>query len=559
VTPVRDPWLAAIVVLAATLRLVGIGHGLPDVYNPDEVNIMARALSVARDLNPHYFLYPSFFFYFLFGAMGGLYVLGRLTGAYGSLGEFQTQFFEDPSAFYLAGRLVGVVTALLAVIVTYRLAHRHFGRTVARASSLFLAVAYFHVRDAHYVKHDVPVSLLIVVALVFFDRAMDKPSWNRYLAAGAAMGVAFATHYYTIFLAPTFVLCHWITLRFREFGKLAVAAVASAVTFFVLSPYVLLELPVALEHMRANRQVVVDRSFDAGTSLFPSLPAYVKFLAEQGLGYMLLGLMVVGWILMTRRGWRPLAIWGAFPLMFVVLISYTFFAGRYLNPIAPSLAVAGGLAIGAIHRRWGSRVAMVVTLVACIQPLYNDIQIDRLFSGEDTRTVAQRWILDNVPDGAAIALQSYSVPVPQSKDSFQASLASNDALDELERRGKYSYLAEVAEKSRPSYPLFFLGKGDEKNRIYFDYSDVADRELEPLLSRDVKVVIIRYAPQGSPPQVSKFFDGVRARGKLLKRISPFANDAPGIAPYLDNEDWPARSALTHKGPLVEIWSLGELP
>ncbi len=532
-----------------------LGHGLPEVYNPDEINIMARALSVARDLNPHYFLYPSFFFYFLFGVMGGLYVLGRLTGGYGSLGEFQSQFFEDPSAFYLAGRLVGVVTALLAVIVTYRLAHRHFGRTVARASSLFLAVAYFHVRDAHYVKHDVPVSLLIVVALLFFDRAMERPTWNRYLAAGVAMGVAFATHYYTIFLAPTFVLCHWISLRFREGGKLILAAAASALTFFVLSPYVLLEFPVALEHMSANRQVVVDRSFDTGTSFFPSLPAYVKFLAEQGLGYLLLGLMIAGWILMARKGWRPLVVWGAFPLMFFVLISYTFFAGRYLNPIAPSLAVAGGLAIGAIHQRWGSRVAVIVTLAACIQPLYNDIQIDRLFSGDDTRTVALRWIRDNVPDGTIMALQSYSVPVPQSKESFQESLAWNDALGELERRGKYAHLGEVAEKSRPSYHLFFLGKGDEKNRIYFDYSDVADRDLEPLLSRNAKVVVIRYAPQGAPPHLARFFERVRERGRLLTRISPHVNGASGVAPYMDNEDWPASGTLECKGPLIEIWSI----
>ena len=25
--------------------------------------------------------------------------------------------------------------------------------------------------------------------------------------------------------------------------------------------------------------------------------------------------------------------------------------------------------------------------------------------------------------------------------------------------------------------------------------------------------------------------------------------------YLDNEDWPARAGLSHKGPLIEIWSL----
>ena len=63
--------MAAALLLALILRVIGLGHGLPFVYNPDEINIMSRALSVAQDPNPHYFLYPSFFFYFVFAVMGG--------------------------------------------------------------------------------------------------------------------------------------------------------------------------------------------------------------------------------------------------------------------------------------------------------------------------------------------------------------------------------------------------------------------------------------------------------------------------------------------------------
>ena len=62
----RDPFLLAVLVVAAVLRLYGIDHGLPFVYNPDEANIMARSLAVARGVDPGYYLYPSFFFYFLF-------------------------------------------------------------------------------------------------------------------------------------------------------------------------------------------------------------------------------------------------------------------------------------------------------------------------------------------------------------------------------------------------------------------------------------------------------------------------------------------------------------
>jgi hypothetical protein len=48
--------------VALTLRVLGIQYGLPAVYNPDEVAIVARALSFATGtLNPHDFLDPTFF------------------------------------------------------------------------------------------------------------------------------------------------------------------------------------------------------------------------------------------------------------------------------------------------------------------------------------------------------------------------------------------------------------------------------------------------------------------------------------------------------------------
>ncbi|MEK6630756.1 MAG: hypothetical protein AABY89_08475, partial [Acidobacteriota bacterium] len=78
--------LTAIVATAALLRLIGISFGLPAVYNPDEVAIMSRALAFAKgDLNPHNFLYPTFFFYLLFAWVGASYVVGYLVGAYASL------------------------------------------------------------------------------------------------------------------------------------------------------------------------------------------------------------------------------------------------------------------------------------------------------------------------------------------------------------------------------------------------------------------------------------------------------------------------------------------
>ena len=544
----RDPFLIAVVIAAAALRLYGIDHGLPFVYNPDEANIMARSLSVARGLDPGYYLYPSFLFYFLFAVMGGLFVFGRLVGRYEDLASFQARFFEDPTDFYVMGRFVGVVLSLATIVLTYKLAAKHFGRTAARASALFVAVAYFHVRDAHYLKHDVPAALLVILSFWAMDRAMERRTGGAYVLAGVAMGAGFATHYYMIFLAPAFVLCHLAHRQLEGFLEVALAGLASAVTFAVLSPFVVLRLPVALDHMRANRQVVVDRSFESGTTLFPSLHLYVDFLLTQGLGYILAGLIVVGLLLLVQSGTRTLAIWVAFPTLFIGFISYTFFAGRYLNPVLPSLAVAAACAVSAVEKRFGATAAYGLAALACAQPLYGALQVDRLFAEKDTRTLAREWIVANVPSGAPVALQSYSVPLPQSAENFRRSLEHNDGLTELDRRGKYAYLLGVAEQESVSYPLYFFGKGDELNRIYLGYGELAS-DLTPLRRLGVETVVLRYHPTDPPPQVLELFQKVREEGELLHAVSP------GATPYLDNEDWPPSPALDHKGPEIEIWSL----
>ncbi len=551
----RDPVLIVAVFVAAALRLYGIDHGLPFVYNPDEVNIMARALSVAQGLDPHYYLYPSFFFYFVFAVMGGLYVFGWLHGDYANVAAFQARFFEDPTAFYLGARLIGVAAALGTVVLTYRLVDKHFGRTAARAASLFIAVAYFHVRDSHYLKHDVPSGFLLIASLWAIDHALSQKQLSAYLLAGAALGVAFATHYYMIFLAPAFIVCHWVHRRREQFVLVLAAGGVSAITFFFLSPFVLLNLSTALEHMRANRQVVVDRSLDTGFAIFPSLGRYIEFVVTQGLGVIVVGLIIAGVVLMAGRDRRRLALWGTFPLLFFAFITYTFFAGRYLNPILPCLAAFAGFAVAAVEKHFGKVTGVVVVVLACLQPLYWSFQVDRLFAGDDTRTLARDWIVEHVAAGESIALQSYSVPVPQSAKSFHDSLEANGALNELERRGKYASLLDVAESEPTSYRLFFLGKGDELNRVYVGYDELA-QGFEPLREHGIGQLILRRPPTSPPAAVTAVFELAAQQGKSLATISPFVGGKETI-PYLDNEDWAPSSFLSHKGPVIEIWSLDE--
>ena len=112
----RNLVLPAILVVAAALRLVGLQFGLPAVYNPDEVAIMARALGFAKGtLNPHNFLYPTFYFYVLFAWVGVYLAFVWATGRVTSLAALQRLYYTDPAGIYTAGRTLGVAAGTATV------------------------------------------------------------------------------------------------------------------------------------------------------------------------------------------------------------------------------------------------------------------------------------------------------------------------------------------------------------------------------------------------------------------------------------------------------------
>src|SRR3954463_13114019 len=110
--------LFAILTVALALRTIGLQFGLPAVYNPDEAAIMSRALTFAKgSLNPHNFLYPTFYFYVLFAWIGVYLGFVYLTGRASSLAALQRSYFTDPTGLYTAGRALGVVSGVATVLL----------------------------------------------------------------------------------------------------------------------------------------------------------------------------------------------------------------------------------------------------------------------------------------------------------------------------------------------------------------------------------------------------------------------------------------------------------
>jgi len=552
------PWLV-IVLAALVLRLIGLRYGLPAVYNPDEVAIMSRALAFAKgDLNPHNFLYPTFYFYLLFAWEGLTALLAVASGAVASFGAFQREFFIDPTRVFVAGRLLTALLGTATVLAIGVLGARIAGRFVGIVAAVVLAIAPLHVLNSHYVKHDVPVTFVIVLAYLTYQRL-----WNggSLFAAAAVTGIAFATHYYTIFLALP--LAWTIIHRSHDGGeagrRVALAAVICAGVFFLLSPFVLVEPLTALADIRANRQIVVDRAV-ANLGYAAGAARYVKLLLSDAVGIPAAVVALLGVIIGARRDPARTAWLLAFTVPFLLFVFSTYPASRYLVPVMPFIAVFAALAIESVWTaRWRGHqivsVLLIVTVVAIA--LTESLRSDLFIRHTDTRTLALEYITAHIPTGTTILTQPYSVPLVPTVEVLR------EAVRRSEREMPTKTRLQMASEPypNPSYRLIYLGRGLDPDKLYLPYDQLDGTDpLKAARAEHVAFVVLkRY--NTSDPATLPFLTALAREARRIAVFSPYrdalvAGDAAAPPePFLHNTDARIVGALERPGPVVEIWQI----
>jgi len=563
--------LAAVCLLAFSLRVVGLQYGLPAVYNPDEVAIMARALGFARGtLNPHNFLYPTFYFYVLFAWVGAYLAWVWLSGRVASIGALQQLYFTDPTGIYTAGRALGVAAGTATIAVLYQLAARLTDHRTAIAAAIFVAVSPLHVRDSHYVKHDVPATLAVVLAYLAMTRVWpcahaEGPRQRDTLLAGAACGLAFSTHYYCVFLAIPLALV--ILQGWKATGaaaclrQLVYGGAASLVIFVALSPFLLVEPLTAWRDITANRQIVVDRAVTTGA--FAPAARYLEMLWADALGQPVALLGLVGMVWMLRSVPARAILLLAFPVPFLLFIANTAPASRYLNPVLPFLALFAAWALTKVTIGvWGHRPAIFWSLVALAAApgAYASIRSDLFLRQDDTRTLAERYIEANVPQGSTILTQPYSSVLTPSREGLTEALTRN--VGSLEAAStKFQLQLALDPYPSPAYRLIYLGRGGlDAEKIYVDPSDLGGSAgLEPLRRLGVTYVLVKRYNRPDP-ETLPFLAALSREGRRIAVFSPYR---PGVSeaeqaridPFLHNTDARIDDALERPGPPLEIWQL----
>jgi Dolichyl-phosphate-mannose-protein mannosyltransferase len=409
-------WLAgaaAILAGALALRLWGIGHGLPYVYNADEnAHFVPRAVGMfGHSLNPGYFVNPPAYTYLLHLAFDLRWGSREAVGD--ALAVDRTSVFE-------LARIVSALLGTAAVGLLLWSGRRMMGGAVGLIAGALLAVAFLPVHYSHLALNDVPTLApvcltLLGVATIYRDRGL-----HGHAIAGVGLGLACATKYTAGILVLTIVAATVLGPRFRISGLLLAGAAALA-AFVVANPYAVLDFGAFRDGLSHQSEASGDGGGKLGLSTDSGIVYYVST-ATWGLGWLPALFAAGGAVGLSLRSPRLAAILVPAPIVFLLFMGLQdrFFA-RWLLPVYPLLcllAAWSAVALAGLLRRRSSRrlAAAALGVLLCVQGLVFSVHNDVVLARADTRELARDWMVDNVPIRSKVVVEPF-VPAAWAADA----------------------------------------------------------------------------------------------------------------------------------------------
>jgi 4-amino-4-deoxy-L-arabinose transferase-like glycosyltransferase len=428
---INELYLFVILAIGLGLRLIGILWGLPYLYHPDEYQIVQVYLTMVRnlDLNPHWFIYPSFSIYansFTYG----IYFIGRhLFGSYNRLDislpkvlVMGTGIMDDPSIFII-GRAVSILFGIGVVVLVYFCVLKVTGNSLAGlVAALFTAVSPVNVEQSRLLLPNIFVAFLVMVVLWFSLQIITNGKLLSYFLAGLFVGFTIAAKYNGAIILVTVIAAHFLRsgYRLKQLHYLLLALIASGLGFIIATPFALLDfhtfLPMMLE---ARNQYASGWPGQEGQAFM----WYVNYLISFEGIIVLTALFTMG-IGIIKKDKLVLLI-STFPIVYFIFISSMQIRNdKTILPLIPFLHILSGIFLSILFgyvspsssRKWLKWIGIGgIALLFIITPIYRTSKTIQSTIEPDSRETARIWIEKNLPRGSFISLGAYSPYVSPKK------------------------------------------------------------------------------------------------------------------------------------------------
>ncbi len=391
---------------------------------PDEEVFWIRAIRMVMtgDLNPHFFIYPSFYKYLL-ALVYALYAGFRVTFVFGgSLEAFKTSIAMNPSELILIDRILSATMAIATILVVYRIGKALGEKRIGLVAAFLFSLSYLHVQYSHFGVSDVPVTFFCSLAFYFVLRLYRKGRWKDYLLAGMFIGLAASTKWVGALMAVPFIVAH--LLRCRIEGRSVASLNAKFLCglffmpgFFLLtSPYCLLDFGHLVKGLKWELHVQANHA-DFANVRGGGLWRHFRDTLGRGVGWPVLLASLAGFGSLNKKNG------GVFLILLSFVMTVYFYMGhgylvfpRYMLPLTPFIALLAALFLSDLVDRLTRKNRVLLSAVlAVFLAMPSALRVycyDRDLTLPDSRNLAAEWIEAHVGKGQSVAVISRLTSAP---------------------------------------------------------------------------------------------------------------------------------------------------
>ena len=396
------------------LRWPIAGHDVEHYIGPDEGEVIENVLEMLKtgDLDHRHPGYPGLHFYLQMVPASVHRIAASVRGEGDSIAALPR------SGFYLMGRRVTLVAGWLAATVVFFVGRRWFtawGGVVSGALVVFSPLVF---QESRFVNPDLMLMFFVSISLGLSLSLIEDRSWRAFLLSGASLGLTTAIKYTGALVVVPFLLAWLAGPDYRsQVGKWFGGLLMAAVSFVVVSPYTVLNLPAFFRGLTMH--IGYYSAADVNTTLELS-----RLLLTSGLG------PVAGTAAVITALWavfsvdRRVLVVFSFPLAYLFLFAvFNRAFPRHALPLLPSMALLAGYGVvrGAdwlTARKPMLSVGLVRVLTMFLvlnTPVLGSYALALAVSRPSPAARAADWVQREIPKGSRILEDQYTPQLDQNR------------------------------------------------------------------------------------------------------------------------------------------------
>lgn len=526
--------LVILIGLGSFLRVWGFNWGIPQkpYWRPlyqDEAFVIGMLLRMnPQDLNPHYFINPSFHYYTILISI-------KVAQAFGYAKTFsqpvklnlyglptEKTILKDYREIFIIARLLTVIEGILSLLLVYYIARKLYGQKTGILATAIFSILPTPAFQMHFFVADGPALFWALLALAYLVKVHQRPDIPKtwFVVSGIFLGLALGAKYLNILLIFPFLTIVLLNLRLPKrklIFNLIITLIIIILVFLITTPHALISWN---EFLFGNEEEFGGIFGSAGLLAYNRYPANFFKPFTVGLYYslrlplFLLAICSLFFSLYLRRPASSILLSFIVPFYIIMTVSPSPHL-RHTLPVLPFFAIMMAHFMTAIlnllKNIYLKYLVVFCLLISLIYTFFYTLCFIQRMTYKDTRIACADWLFNNTLYGTSLGVPTimpfrYTPPLewkeyngnklaPKDDD-----LLANPPFAGIKTNYDYEFLKAVA----PEY--FIITQAEIEEYPYSTFSEFQSRafvkrlfneedyKLIKIFEQDFKILGIKIKP-----------------------------------------------------------------